>query len=207
MPRVVLRSPNSVAKHQAQLVLLPMKHCVNRVWSECSRPLPFSLLVTSLEEEAGTTTCSPFVKLLSRCRCCFWLWLLPLGQPVYWWCFYGACLTSSTWIVGSWETGYRHLRTQRRWVWFLVREQNLSSPISHPTEAKACSPDWCIYKLENCGKPQPTNCEAHWVFALGFNVLPDINNNYVILTWLLSVHASGSTCACKWCCENALSLD
>lgn len=41
-------------------------------------------------------------------------------------------------------------------------------------------------------KPQPTNCEAHWVFALGFSVLYDINNNYVILTWLPSVHASRS---------------
>lgn len=206
MPRVVLRSPDSVAKHQAQLVLLPME---NTVSAECgpNEPLPFSLLVTSLEEEAGTTTCSPFVKLLSRCRCRLWLWLLLLGQPVwsvvFLWSLPHFQHLDCRKLRDRLQT-YRDSDAVEFGFWWGAE---FKLPISHPAEAKACSPDWCIYKLENCGKPQPTNCEAHWVFALGFDVLPDLNNNYVILTWLPSVHASRSTCACKWCCsENALSL-
>lgn len=64
-------------------------------------------------------------------------------------------------------------------------------------KAEDCFPDWCTYKLENCVKYQPTNCVAHWLFVLGFSVLPDKNNNYVILLWLPSVHASHSACDCK----------
>lgn len=80
-------------------------------------------------------------------------------------------------------------------------EAKFKLQINLPAEADDCSPDWCIYKLENCEKPQPTNCQAHWLFALGFSVLPDKNNNYVIRIWLPSVHASRSTCAYKRCCS------
>ena len=206
MPRVVLRSSDSVAKHQAQLVLLPVENTVSTMWSECE-PLPFSLLVTSLEEEAGTTTCSPFVKLLSRCRCRLWLWLLLLGQPVWSMVF--------LWSLPHFQhLDCRKLRDRLQYiqglrhsgVWFLV-----GSRIEATRKSSSWSKSllfWLVHlKLENCEKPQPTNCEAHWFFALGFDVLPDINNNYVILTWLPSVHASRSTCAYKRCCSaNALSL-
>lgn len=68
MPGVVLRSPDSVAKLQAQLVLLPARTLCPRARSDCE-PLPFPPWVAFLEEEAGTPARSPSVKLLSTCRC------------------------------------------------------------------------------------------------------------------------------------------
>lgn len=81
-------------------------------------------------------------------------------------------------------------------VRFLVGSK-IKLQINMLAEAEDCFPDWLVYKLESCEKHQPTNCVARWLFALGFHVLPGKNNNYVILIWLPSVHASHSTCDYK----------
>lgn len=149
----------------------------------------------SLEEEAGTPACSPSVKLLSTCRCRLDFDCSRASQFGQW-CFCGARLTSGTRTIRN-RDRLQHIRDSDTVVFAFWWGAEFKLHINHPAEAKACSPDWCIYKLEHCGKPQPTNCDAHWFCALGFDVLPDENNNYVSLTRLPSVHASHCTCAHK----------
>ena len=203
MPGVVLRSPDSVAKLQAQSVLLPARTLCPRARSDCGL-LRFPLWVALLEEEAGP-------RLLALCKAAGHASVSPLTAVPGPASLVGGVSVepASLPALGLCETERQataHTGTETVVLAFWWGAE-FKVHINHPAEAKACFPDWCIYKLENCGKPQPTNCDAHWFFALGFDVLPDKNNNYVTLTRLPSVHASHCTCAYKRCCSaDALSL-
>lgn len=64
-PSVILRS-DFVTKHPAQLVLLSVENTVSIECDQNVSLFPFLPPSLSLEEEAGTTTCSPCLKLLSK---------------------------------------------------------------------------------------------------------------------------------------------